>query len=61
MWHDLLAALGLMLVIEGIAPFANPGGLRNVLALAARLDDASLRLAGLVSMLLGVALLYVIR
>ncbi len=28
MWDDLLAALGLMLVLEGILPFLNPGALR---------------------------------
>jgi hypothetical protein len=57
-WHDLLAALALMLVIEGIVPFLNPAGLRRTLALMSQLDDRTLRVAGLASMLAGVATLY---
>lgn len=59
--HDLLAALALMLVIEGILPFANPRGFRNSLILLSRMDDRALRIAGVVSMLAGVVLLYLIR
>jgi len=61
MWHDLLAALSLVLVIEGILPFLNPGGLRRALLLMAEQDDRSLRGAGLVSMLVGVGLLYLVK
>ena len=56
-----VGALALLMVIEGIAPFVNPAGLRRMLQMAAQLDDASLRLAGLTSMLLGVALLYAVH
>jgi uncharacterized protein YjeT (DUF2065 family) len=58
---DFLAAIALMLVIEGIVPFLNPSGLRRALDLLARLDDRSLRIGGLVSMLAGVTLLYFAR
>ncbi len=58
---DLFAALALMLVIEGIIPFLNPGGLRRTLALLAQLDDRSLRIGGLISMLAGVIILYFVR
>jgi len=61
MWHDLLVALALMLVLEGLMPFASPGGFRRMLDLAAQMDDASLRSGGLVSMGLGVALLYLVN
>jgi len=61
MWHDLLVALALLLVIEGIWPFLNPDGLRRALRLMAEQDDRSLRSAGLVSMVVGVVLLYVIN
>jgi len=61
MWHDLLVALSLVLVIEGVWPFLNPGGLRRALLLMAGQDDGSLRNAGLVSMLVGVGLLYLVR
>ncbi|MDQ2696539.1 MAG: DUF2065 domain-containing protein [Pseudomonadota bacterium] len=61
MWHDLLAALGLMLVIEGILPFLNPNGMRQALLQLSQLNDRFLRLTGLGSMLCGLLLLYVIR
>lgn len=61
MLHDLLAALGLLLVMEGIAPFLNPGALRRALIAAARMDDASLRALGLTAMVAGVCLLYAIN
>ena len=61
MWHDLSAALALLLVFEGIMPFAHPAGLRRTLAALAELSDSQLRGAGLASMLLGLLLLYVIN
>ena len=61
MWGDLLAAIALVLVIEGILPFINPQGLRKTLQMMSELDDRSLRWLGLVSMLAGVGLLYIVR
>ncbi len=61
MWNDLLAAVALLLVIEGILPFLNPQTLRNTLQQMIKLDDRSLRMIGLASMLAGVALLYWVR
>jgi uncharacterized protein YjeT (DUF2065 family) len=58
MWHDLLVALALVFVIEGIWPFLNPHGLRQAMLAIAELDDRTLRITGLVSMVSGVALLY---
>jgi uncharacterized protein YjeT (DUF2065 family) len=58
MWHDLLVALSLVMVIEGIWPFLSPVSLRRAMLLMAQRDDRALRLAGLVSMLLGLLLLY---
>jgi uncharacterized protein len=58
MWHDLLVALALVFVIEGIWPFLSPGGLREAMRAIAELDDRALRISGLVSMVSGVALLY---
>jgi len=60
-WTDLLAALALVLVIEGIIPFINPQSLRRMLESATQLDDRTLRIAGLASMILGVILLTVVR
>lgn len=61
MWTDLLAALALVLVIEGMVPFANPQSLRRMLETLGQLDDRSLRIAGLVSMVCGLILLYIER
>ena len=57
MWHDLLVALALMLVLEGIMPFLNPSALRRTLVQILRLNDGTLRFAGLTCMLVGVLLL----
>jgi uncharacterized protein YjeT (DUF2065 family) len=60
-WTDLLAALALVLVIEGMIPFANPQSLRRMLVTLGQLDDRSLRIAGLVSMVCGLVMLYIVR
>lgn len=59
-WHDLGVALALFLVIEGMLPFLNPAGLRTALLAMSELNDRQLRFAGLMSMLLGLALLYAV-
>ncbi len=61
MWQELWVALALLLVVEGIVPFANPAGLRRMLTALAQLSDSQLRFAGMTSMLLGVVLLYILR
>jgi uncharacterized protein len=61
MWHDLLIALALLFVIEGIWPFLNPDALRRTLLVVAQQDSQSLRTAGLVSMVVGVGLLYLVN
>lgn len=60
-WHDLWAAIALLLVVEGIFPFLNPAGLRRALQALGNLNDHQIRFAGLSSMLLGLILLYVIN
>ncbi|MFO1372357.1 MAG: DUF2065 domain-containing protein [Candidatus Competibacteraceae bacterium] len=61
MWNELLAAFGLMLVLEGILPFLNPSALRRTLLQMTQLDDRVLRGAGLASMALGLLVLYLFR
>ena len=60
-WDDLFAALALVLIIEGIMPFASPSGLRRVFAAFAQLEDRWLRVIGLLSMAIGAVLLYFLR
>jgi len=61
MWQELLIAIALMLVIEGILPFLKPAAMRGLLLTMANMDDRSLRTSGLVSMIIGVVLLYILR
>jgi uncharacterized protein YjeT (DUF2065 family) len=60
-WSDLLAAVGLLLVLEGLFPFLNPDGTRRLFARLALLAGKELRVAGLISMLLGMLVLFYVR
>ncbi len=60
-WSDLFSALALVLVIEGLLPFAAPGHLKKTLAMMLALEDGALRVMGLGSMLLGLLILYFVR
>lgn len=60
-WNDLLAALALVLVFEGLMPFLSPESFRRTLVQVAQLDDRTLRTAALLAMLAGLALLTVVR
>lgn len=54
----LWMATALMLVIEGVLPFLNPGGFRRAMLQLAELTDNQLRWAGLTSMLIGLLILH---
>jgi uncharacterized protein YjeT (DUF2065 family) len=58
MWNELLVAVALLFVIEGIWPFLSPSGLRRALLMIAEQNDHSLRVMGLISMISGVVMLY---
>jgi uncharacterized protein YjeT (DUF2065 family) len=58
---DLLAAVALFFVLEGMIPFMNPGGMKRALEKLLTLGDRELRIAGLGSMLVGVAILFLVR
>jgi uncharacterized protein len=55
----VLAALALMLVIEGILPFTAPKFWRQAFRTLTEMTDGQIRFAGLASMIAGLALLYV--
>ncbi len=61
MWNELLSALALVLVIEGLFPFISPAGLRKRILAMLEMDDRQIRIAGLASMMIGLLLLYWIR
>jgi len=60
-WTDLLAAFALYLVLEGIMPFVNPQAMKRFMLTMAQFADQHLRIWGLVSMALGLVLLYAVR
>ncbi|QKT04700.1 DUF2065 domain-containing protein [Ectothiorhodospiraceae bacterium 2226] len=61
MWQELLIALALLLVLEGVMPFLSPAGFRRTLMQMASIPESALRWAGLASMLLGAFLIYALR
>jgi hypothetical protein len=50
-----------MLVIEGVIPFLYPRRWRDMVTMLAQVDDKSVRVMGLVSMIIGTALLYLVN
>lgn len=61
MTQDVLIALCLVLVLEGILPFLMPEQWREAMRSATALDNRSLRMIGLASMLAGTLLLYLVH
>ena len=59
--NSLLAAFGLMLVLEGILPFLAPTAWRNTFRKMLELNDGQLRFMGLLSMLAGIACVLIVR
>lgn len=61
MWNEIGIALSMVLVIEGIVPFLAPRRWRAFAEMVGRVDDRTVRLLGLASMLSGTALLYLVH
>ena len=60
-WQEILTAVALLLVIEGMLPFVGPGNYKQLVAQIARLGDNQLRAFGLTSMIAGLLLLFFVR
>ena len=60
-WTEILTALALVLVIEGMLPFVRPGRYKQLVAQIVRLSDNQLRIFGLTAMIIGIVLLFVVR
>jgi uncharacterized protein YjeT (DUF2065 family) len=54
---SLLAALGLLLLLEGLLPFLAPDRWRRTFLQIAQLSDGQIRFFGLVAILFGILLL----
>ncbi|MFT5176041.1 MAG: hypothetical protein ACI8W7_004235 [Gammaproteobacteria bacterium] len=61
MWQDVLVALALVMIIEGMLPFLNPPRFRRTMQMIAQLEDSTLRFGGLTAMILGCLLLYAVH
>ena len=57
-WHDLLNAIALLLIFEGLLPFASPASVKKLYKTMMETPESSLRMIGLASIVAGLALLY---
>jgi uncharacterized protein YjeT (DUF2065 family) len=57
-WNSLIAGLCLMFIFEGLMPFIAPNAWRNTVVKIAQSNNRQIRMVGLSSMIMGVALLY---
>ncbi|MFK7997839.1 MAG: DUF2065 domain-containing protein [Granulosicoccus sp.] len=61
MFIEIMTAVCLVLVLEGILPFLNPAGYKRAVRAMLEISDGQLRIVGLSSMIAGVLLLALIR
>jgi hypothetical protein len=60
-WKQIAVAFALVVVLEGLMPFLAPARWRDMVRQIAEVDDGTLRMLGLFSMLLGLGLLYLVN
>ena len=58
LWDSLLAALALVLILEGLLPLISPTKWREMFAQLLQLQDGQIRFFGLGTVLLGLFLLF---
>jgi uncharacterized protein YjeT (DUF2065 family) len=61
MWQELIVAIALVLVIEGITLALSPASFRRGLLMIAQMEDRILRRIGLAAMFCGALLIYLIK
>ena len=57
-WHDFFAALALLLIFEGLLPFASPSSIKKLYKTMLETPESNLRMIGLASIVAGLVLLY---
>ncbi len=60
-WTEILTALALVFVIEGMLPFISPAKYRQMVSEITRLSDNQIRNIGLSVMIAGLLLLFFVR
>lgn len=58
---DFLSALGLLFVFEGLIYCSIPGGAKRMAAEVLKLPDETIRIFGVVSMVLGLGIVWLVR
>jgi uncharacterized protein YjeT (DUF2065 family) len=57
-WSDLVNALALLLILEGLLPFISPHQLKKVYAQILNYPEKTLRMFGLICVIAGILLLF---
>ena len=57
LWHDLLTAFALLLILEGLLPTLSPRSWLKAMQDAARLGPRGIRLVGIICLLSGAVML----
>jgi len=60
-WKEILTALALVFVIEGMLPFISPARYRQMVMEITQLSDNNIRNIGLGVMVAGLVLLFIVR
>lgn len=60
-WQELFAAIALVFILEGLVPFISPNSLRKTYQRMLEMNDRSIRITGLISMIAGAILLTYVR
>ncbi len=59
--ESLIVVLGVVLIVEGMPWFLSPRGTKRMLSELFHLNDNSLRIVGLIFMLAGLLLVYLVK
>lgn len=61
MWHDLLIAGALMLVLEGVLPLLSPKIFKQAMHTASQMSENEARWVGFASMVAGAVMIYFLK
>lgn len=61
MWPEVLTALGLLMVLEGLLPFLSPRRFRQALLNFAAVEDRYMRIIGLILLLGGMLIVHAVK
>ena len=61
MWEIILTAIALVLIIEGFTPFISPKHYRKMMEAMTKCSDKALRIMGLIAMVIGVIIMYLVH